>query len=62
MDIKPAPDVPGVKDCCKDVDSHEITEKREPFLVTRCKVCKCRHFRLYALPGVMGVVGKGLGR
>jgi hydrogenase maturation factor HypF (carbamoyltransferase family) len=45
--LKPAPDVAGVNECCKDVLNLERIETRMPFTTDRCTVCGNRHRRVH---------------
>lgn len=46
-----------VKDCCKDAENLELLpdEGKEGLTVKRCKICGCRHRRMVAEPGMLGL-------
>jgi hypothetical protein len=44
--IKGAPDVPGVKECCKNPTNLVRREDDRPFTMDQCTVCGLRHYRL----------------
>ena len=42
-----APSAPGVKQCCQEPLNLEVTEKLDDRETKKCKVCGCRHFRVF---------------
>lgn len=51
----------GIKDCCKDPKNLRAKQLQPDTIVNTCQVCGCRHFRLYADPGIFSVIGRKLG-
>lgn len=56
-----APDAPGVKACCKVRENLTEVETAKDRFIATCGVCGCRHFRVVADPGLLGVRGSGIG-
>jgi hypothetical protein len=50
-----------VKDCCKDPANLSTVALDEKRSVSTCQVCGCRHYRIKADPGQLGVRGAGMG-
>lgn len=48
--------------CCKEKDNLEVITITPDKMTQQCKVCSCKHYRMKADPGVIGVVGKDLGK
>ena len=52
-----------INECCKNKENLELQPVIQPGSELRiCKVCGRRHRRLIAEPGVIGVIGKSIGR
>ena len=51
-----------INDCCKITKNLELQPGKPDPQVRKCKVCGRRHYKLLAEPGVLGIVGKDLGR
>jgi len=55
----------SVKTCCKDAGNlyrrKNDPEERKDLAIYRCRVCGCRHFRLTADPGKLGLRGAEVG-
>ena len=51
-----------MKECCKNPANLVRKQERPDLVVDTCKVCGCRHFRLSAEPGLLGLVGKPIGK
>ena len=52
-----------IKRCCKNKKNRVSEPSSNPNLIIEvCKKCGCRHRRLMVDPGMLGVVGKNLGR
>lgn len=62
MQIKPAPDRPGINDCCKIIENLKaILNESQGTAQTRCNVCGKNHYRIIAEPGIIGSQGSSLG-
>lgn len=60
--LKPAPDRPGVRKCCKILENMERMHHEKPEMIkTRCKICGANHYRLMAEPGLLGAQINPLG-
>lgn len=51
-----------MKPCCADPKNLTYVENNKDRQVRRCKVCNCRHYRIYAEKGDLGAKLKPLGR
>lgn len=47
----------AIKDCCKIAENMDLMaeESRDGLTVKRCRICGCRHRRLVAEPGMIGM-------
>jgi len=49
--------------CCKKKKNRVLLPSvRADIIIEECKKCGCKHRRLMVEPGVIGIVGKDLGR
>lgn len=60
-EIKAPQKVEGVKDCCLLVENLRRVEDRYPWSVDECQVCGCKHTRLRADLGHIGMRPGGQG-
>ena len=52
-----------IKRCCKNKKNRVSEPSSNPNLIVEvCKKCGCKHRRFMVDPGMLGVVGKNLGR
>jgi hypothetical protein len=53
---------PGVLRCCKQVGALITVQERPDRFVSVCKVCKSRHYRMLADPGIIKFFGSPTGK
>ncbi len=53
-----------LNDCCKNEEKNLIVQPqdRTDLLIRKCRVCGCRHFKLWAEKGVLGARMSQLGK
>ena len=56
----------AVKDCCNDAANLDLIEeesdKSRGLTVRKCRICGCRHRRLFCEPGMFGLTFQRIGR